>query len=157
MCQPYPHWNVEAYQVSWKILRGGPGYFGGKFFELAMLTQMSLVTAYFPFFISKLSVSCPVRGCLYITLLQCSPPLEEPYTWQMNQDRGQGLQEEIPSWEQVSRLQVNFSQFICLNVQEENEGEEGDEGERLLFDESGIREVGGTIYTYCFFCMFRKT
>lgn len=31
-------------------------------------------------------------------------------------------------------------------MQEENEGEEGDEGERLLCDESGIREVGGTIY-----------
>ena len=31
-------------------------------------------------------------------------------------------------------------------MQEENEGEEGDEGEGLLCDESGIREVGGTIY-----------
>ena len=35
-------------------------------------------------------------------------------------------------------------------MQEENEGEEGDEGERLLCDESGIREVGGTIYILFF-------
>ena len=56
------------------------------------------------------SLLCHLAGCAFLFLhYKALHPWRNLYTWQRNQKSRQGLQEEIPAWEQVSRLQVILS------------------------------------------------